>query len=66
MRYIDPLPMAAVFNMSSSREVLQLYRQMLRMGSAFTSYNFRCVVLLMLSYQKEDFARYFANSVFYL
>lgn len=41
MRYIDPLPMAAVFNMSSSREVLQLYRQMLRMGSAFTSYNFR-------------------------
>lgn len=56
MRFIDPLPMAAVFNMSSSREVLQLYRQMLRMGSAFTSYNFRCVVLLMLSYQKEDFA----------
>ncbi|XP_022798085.1 LYR motif-containing protein 4-like [Stylophora pistillata] len=41
MRSNVPLPMAAVFKMSSSQEVLQLYRQMLRVGKTFTSYNFR-------------------------
>ncbi|XP_078365377.1 LYR motif-containing protein 4-like [Oculina patagonica] len=31
----------ALFNMASSREILQLYRQMLRVGKSFTSYNYR-------------------------
>ncbi|CAH3141873.1 unnamed protein product [Porites lobata] len=31
----------AVFKMASRSEVLQLYRQMLRIGRSFTSYNYR-------------------------
>lgn len=50
--------MAAILNMASSQEVVQLYRQMLRVGKSFTSYNFRYVWPIIVWLKNKHFTHY--------